>query len=210
MSSPILYGAPQSTYVRTARMAFHEKGAAYALEPIEIGSPAHLELHPFAKMPVMRHGDLVMYETAAITQYADETFDGPPLRPAEPLALARMAQWISIHNCYFYNDAIRRYVLQYVFPKGADGGPDRTTIDAALPDLRRDLKLLDDAYGESAYLAGEGLSLADLFIAPCVFYLRNMPESGEMLQEHSNLLRAMAAIEQRSSFAETMPPPPPS
>ncbi len=47
-------------------------------------------------------------------------------------------------------------------------------------------------------------------IAPCVFYLRTMPESGEMLEAHSNLMRAMAAIDERPSFAETMPPPPPS
>jgi glutathione S-transferase len=57
VSTLILYGVAFSTYVRTARMACVEKGAGYTLahdSVDEVRSRAHLALHPFGKMPVMR------------------------------------------------------------------------------------------------------------------------------------------------------------
>ncbi|MEE8248170.1 MAG: glutathione S-transferase N-terminal domain-containing protein, partial [Alphaproteobacteria bacterium] len=45
MTEVVIYGFPQSTYVRTARLVCEEKGVAYDLAPVEFGSPEHLELH---------------------------------------------------------------------------------------------------------------------------------------------------------------------
>ena len=66
MTEIVLYGFPQSTYVRTARLACEEKSVAHVLEPVEFGGAAHRRLHPFATMPAMRHGEMVMYETSSI------------------------------------------------------------------------------------------------------------------------------------------------
>lgn len=44
--------------------------------------------------------------------------------------------------------------------------PDRAAVDANLPDMRRDLELLDAGDARSELLAGAELSLADLFVAP--------------------------------------------
>ena len=82
MSNITIYGVAPSTYARTARMAFHEKGVAHEFEEVDFTSGEHKKLHPFGKVPAMRHGDLVLYETLAIGTYADTAFDGPPLQPA--------------------------------------------------------------------------------------------------------------------------------
>ena len=183
---------------------------AYTVEPVEFGSAAHLALHPYAKVPAMQHGDVKLYETSAICHYVDKAFNGPSLQPSDANAAGLMEQWISMVNCYIYDDAIKRYVLQYIFPKGADGQPDRTAIDAALPDIERDLDQLNDALGSGIHIVGDALSLADLFVAPILFYLSQFPESGEMIQARANIVRAGGAMHDRPSFQATMPPAPPS
>ena len=55
---------------------------------------------------------------------------------------------------------VRRYTLQYVFPRGADNKPDRALINAAVKDMRLQLEALDRAYAQSDYLAGGQLSIA--------------------------------------------------
>jgi glutathione S-transferase len=84
MADLILYGFPQSNYVRAARMACVEKGVPHTLEPAGPHSPAILEMNPFGKMPAMRHGDFTLYETSAIMRYIDDAFAGPRLTPADP------------------------------------------------------------------------------------------------------------------------------
>ena len=102
MPDVTIYGPAMSTYVRTARMACAEKGVSHALEEVEFGSDAHRRLHPFAKVPILKHGDFVVYETEAICRYVDRGFAGPPLQPKDTKALARMDQWLSAVNDYVY------------------------------------------------------------------------------------------------------------
>ena len=208
MSDVILYGPPQSTYVRTARMACDEKGVPYTLEAVELKSDAHMALHPFGKVPVMRHGEVLLYETQAICSYIDNNFDGPALMPehAGPRGVAE--QWISNVNCYMYDTLIRNYLFQYIFPKGSDGQPDRAAIDQVVPEVQKQIALIDKGLEGRDWLAGE-LSLADLFVAPIMFYLGNSPESAAAMESSPNIQRAGAAMKERASFVNTMPPPPP-
>jgi glutathione S-transferase len=213
VSTLILYGAAFSTYVRTARMACVEKGVGYTLahdSTREVRSKEHLALHPFGKMPAMRHGDLVLYETPAICRYIDAAFDGPPLQPTAPAAIGRMEQWTSVITSYVYDDLIRRCVLQYIFPQGPEGEPDRRAIDAASGDLERDLRVLDNAYGGSDYLVGDdGPTIPDLMLAPILAYFVKTPEGEALMGRHANVKRGLQMMRQRRSFRETEPPPPP-
>jgi glutathione S-transferase len=205
MADVVIYGWERSTYVWTARLACAEKGVSCALEPLDMKSKAHLALHPFGKMPVLRHGDLVLYETSAICRYIDETFGGPALKPVRADKRAVMEQWISALNAYYYEPLIRRFVLQYAFPKGADGQPDRAVIDAALKEARHHLGVLDAALKGRDFLAGEALSIADLFLVPILFYVRLMPEGARLLKPRANLRRVHDALMARPSFAATKP-----
>ena len=191
MADVVIYGWERSTYVWTVRLVCAEKGVSHALEPLDMKSKAHLDLHPFAKMPVLRHGDLVLYETSAICRYIDATFGGAALKPVKADERARMEQWISVLNAYCYDPLIRRFVLQYAFPKGADGQPDRAVIDAALEG--RD------------FLAGDAPSIADFFLVPMLFYVRLMPEGARLLKSFGDLRRVHDGLMERPSFAATKP-----
>ena len=114
---------------------------------------------------------------------------------------------MSAINSYFYDLAIRRYVLQYAFPRGADGEPDRSVIDAAAKELPDKLAIFERGYARP-FLAGQQPKLPDFFLAPIVAYLEMFPESKQMLPRFPNLLRAHAAMKQRHSFRDTEPPRP--
>jgi glutathione S-transferase len=208
MSDVIIHGFPQSSYVRTARLVCEEKAIAHRLDPLMPGELKARGLHPFAKMPAMTHGDVKLFETAAIAVYLDESFGGPSLQPAGALERARMVQWISAYNDTIHDAMGRRIILQYIFPKGPEGQPDRSVIDPALDQARDQLATLNAAYGARDYLVGESLTLADLFLAPTLHYLEKVPEGPDLLAAAPNVARAHAAMTARPSFAKTAPPPP--
>jgi glutathione S-transferase len=207
MADLILYGIPQSTYVRSARMACVEKGVPYTLEHAMPHSETINRIHPFGKMPAMQHGDFTLYETSAILRYIDEAFDGPRLTPTDLRRRARMEQWMSSINAYYDGSMVRRLLLQYYFPPS--GTPDRAVIDKAAEEARKQVAVLDEALAEGPYLLGADISLADLLLCPILSYFFRTPEGETMLAGSKNIRRAGDAIHARKSYIDTAPPPPP-
>ncbi|HEX9646052.1 MAG TPA: glutathione S-transferase family protein [Alphaproteobacteria bacterium] len=207
MTETILFGNPASTYVRTVRLALEEKGAKYRIEEIDLKDPAYAARHPFRRMPSFEHDGVRLFETQAICRYVDEAVAGPALQPGDALGRARMEQWVSAVCDYLYPTAIRGYVLHYVFARRDGREPDRAAIAQSLPTVKERLGIFDAALGKGTYLAGDKLSIADLFLAPIAFYVcRAMPEKDQMIAGRANLARWLAAMESRPSFAATMPP----
>jgi glutathione S-transferase len=104
MTDVVVLGFPRSTYVHIVRLVLTHKGVPYTfrdLEP-EMGSASHLALHPFDRVPILQHGDFTLFETSAIATYVDEALEGPLLQPKDVQARARMNQWISSVNSYYY------------------------------------------------------------------------------------------------------------
>jgi glutathione S-transferase len=208
MADFTIYGIPQSSYVRSVRMACVEKDVPYTIEPLPPSRMAERKLQPFGRVPAVRHGDFALYETSAILHYIDDAFPGGSLKPAEPRGRARMEQWISTINGYCYDAMIRGLVLQYVFPSGADGKPNRAIIDKAASEVQQQVDLIDEALAEGPFLCGAAVSLADLLLAPIMAYVAQTPEGGAMMKAARNIPRAGAAMQARKSYQETVPPAP--
>ena len=66
MSEVTLYGFPRSVYVQMVVIVLTHHEVAYAFHDLEteMNTPAHLALHPFERVPILRHGDFTLYETA--------------------------------------------------------------------------------------------------------------------------------------------------
>ena len=47
-------------------------------------APELRAIHPFGKMPVLRHGDVELCESKAIATYLDRSFPGPSIFPSDP------------------------------------------------------------------------------------------------------------------------------
>ena len=205
--APTILGDYRSSYVRAARIGFAEKGVAYALESVRPQSPEILALNPFGKIPALRWGELTLYETSAILRHLDETCPGPSLLPKETAERAKAEQWISAINCYGYPAMGRDYVLQYAFPSGPDGKPNRAVIEAALPEIRKMFAALDKALGPRDVLVGEKVSLPDILLAPMVVNVGAMPEGNDLLASFPNLRRANERFVARPSYVHASTPP---
>ncbi|MEH6360110.1 MAG: glutathione S-transferase family protein [Amylibacter sp.] len=210
MADPVIYGPAFSTFTRSLRLTLEEKGVPYRLEEINImegahQAPEHLARHPFAKVPAFEHNDFKLYETAAILTYIDEAFEGPSLRPAEPREKARMAQVLSIISSYAHSACIRSCFTQRVIMPMLGENPDEDVIAEALPEATTSINALEAIIGSQKFLAGDKISLADLFVAPVYDYFSQIPEGKKALAGAPNLRRWWDAISQRDSVVKTKP-----
>jgi glutathione S-transferase len=172
MSNPIVYGFPRSTFVNIVRLVLTHKDVAYDFHDLEtvMGKPTHLALHPFDRVPIFKHGDFSVYETSAIVTYIDEVFAGPRLTPHDVRARARMHQWVSAVNSYYYPYMIYHVTHErLVFPELGIAS-DEKVVAHALPKVELALGVMERelSHGQD-YLLGPELTLADFYILPSTF-----------------------------------------
>ncbi len=203
-----IIGIPQSTYTRVVRMAAEEKGVDYDLVVETPHSDAVNAINPTGKVPVMRHGDVELFESKAIADYIDRTFDGPKLAPDDAKAAAEVEKWVSYVNTVADKTMIRDYLFAYLFPKTDDGTPDRAIIDTSMEAMSGQIAALDKAVAKTGYLAGGKYTVADMNLLPILAYIRNFPEAKEQLDKAANLTAYYERHASRPSFVNTVPPQP--
>ena len=207
-----IIGFDISNWVRAARIACEEKGVDYELTTNgmtaigDIKSDKHLALHPFGRIPAMRHEDVVLFETVAICRYVDCMFDGPKLVPEDPLEAVRMEQWVSAMTDYVSRSIMGRCVVQYVLPRLTGGNVDRAMIDAAIPDIRSHLAILDRALARGPFFHGDKPYVDDFILMPMIDALMAVAAEGPgLLAEAPNVARHRAAFQGRPSYRSTIP-----
>ena len=208
MPEPILFGAAYSVYVRAARLALAEKGVAYRLVEIDIfaagGPPAdYAERQPFGRIPAFEHDGFRLYESGAITRYVHEAFPGPPLQPKEPRGRARVNQILSILDSYAYRTLVWDIYVERM--RAAENGrvTDEARIAAALPRAETCLGALEALMADTRWLAGPGLTLADLHAALIFAYGMMAPEGMALVTRHGAIQDWWERMAGRPSMAAT-------
>ena len=172
MSDPIVFGFPHSTYVHIVRLILTQKSVPYTFRDLEteMGKPTHLALHPFKRVPVLQHGDFTVYETSAIVAYVDETFPKLPLQPRSIRDRARVDQWISMVNSYYYPYMIYHVTHErLVFPELGIAS-DEKVVAHALPKVETALAVAERQLGHGEnFLLGPELTIADFYLLPATF-----------------------------------------
>lgn len=187
----ILYGYRFSVYTRIVRMTLAEKTVPYRYEEIDPFAdtvPAvYLEIHPFRRVPALVHDQTAFYETAAITQYIDEGFDGRALQPKTPGERARMRQIIAVTDHYGYWPMVRQVFAHGVFRPAAGEPADDDQIREGLATAATTLGALEALTEGGPQLIGTRLSLADFHLAAMIAYFTAEPGGRKMLAAFPNL-----------------------
>lgn len=201
----VLHGYRYSVYAWIARLVLREKGVAHGwreIDPFSALVPDHYRaLHPFGRVPVLVHGDFVLYETAAIARYVDEAFAGPGLQPAGARERARMTQIVSVTDSYGYRPLVRQVFAHRVFRPRIGHAAEEAEIAAGLGDARTVLGALERLVGPAAAAP----SLADLHLAPMLGYFVAAPEGRGMLETYPRLAAWFEAMAAREAYRETAP-----
>ena len=203
MSDLIIYGIPESTYVRSCRMAAVEKGVPHKLDGSILGkesfsSPELLKIHPFGKIPAMVHGDVRLFEGSAICIYIDEAFEGRNLQPVNVPERAIHAQWISAFNSYFDTAFVREYATAHYY--AGDEGPPQEVIDGVMPKLTRCLEVLEQALEGRDFLMGDEPMIADFLMIGAMHYLDMFPEGHDLLAKHTGAGNYYTRLFERPSY----------
>jgi glutathione S-transferase len=206
MAKPEIIGSARSTYTRVVRMVCAEKGIDYVLTEKWLGAPELLAIHPLGKMPVLRHGDVELFESRAIAGWLDRSFPGPDLFPSDPRLAALTEQWVSLVNTTIDRTLIRTYLFIYIAAKHAGTAPDRKAIDAVMPAVREQIGILDKAVAGSGYLVGDHFTFADINLLPILYYIRQLPEGAQAFAAAPHLAAYYDRHATRPSFVSTMPP----
>jgi glutathione S-transferase len=207
MSKLQIIGAPQSNFVWVTRIVAAEKPVDYELVAALPHTPVVQACHPVGKIPALQHGEIKLGESRAICAYLDRAFAGQSLIPSDPTGAALTEQWIAIVCTHVDPLLMRQYAGAYFFPRTGDGRPDRAVIDPILESMQAQIAFLDAAVSASRHLYGNVFTLADAYLVPILYYLRQLPESQRMLASARHLQAFLDRHLQRPSVRATVPPP---
>ncbi|CBV41085.1 glutathione S-transferase family protein [Halomonas elongata] len=214
MTQPVHIVGPQfSTFVRSVQLCCEEKSIPYTLgteaggRSLAIHSPEHYALHPFGKVPILLHGERRLIETPSICRYLDAAFDGPALQPAETWARAQTDQWTGILAGYVDQALVRRYLLEFVFPKGEGGTVREDAVADARPGVVKVLTLLEEQLAEEEYLVGGDFTIADAIAAPMLDYLAGLPGAEDLFAETPRLVAYIERVRGRPAASRVLVAP---
>ena len=91
-----LFSYEACPYAQRTRMALLEKGIPFTLTEVDLyNKPDWFKaLSPYGKVPLLRDGEALIYESRIINEYVEDTFPKTPLLPTEPVLRARARIWI--------------------------------------------------------------------------------------------------------------------
>ena len=123
--------------------------------------------------------------------------------PADPYLAGLTEQWVSFVNTAVDRTLIRTYLYAYIKAMMTGEPPDRVSIDAVVPDMRKQIDILDGAVARTGYLAGEHITLADLNLLPILDSVVLAPEGAEAVAAAAHLSHYFETHKARPSFLRT-------
>ena len=155
----VLYTNPMSRG-RIARWMLEEVGQPYRAEVLEYASmksPEYLAINPMGKVPVVRHGDTIVTEAAAICAYLADVFPEVGLAPPPGSRLrGPYYRWL-FFAAGPVEAANTNKALNVVVPT------ERTAM-VGYGSQERTLAALESQLKRSEYIAGDRFTAADVYV----------------------------------------------
>lgn len=146
-------------YVQRASIVLAEKGIPFERVDVDLSNKPDWfkAISPLGKVPLLKVGDDVLFESAVIVEYLEETHQ-PPLHPDDPLAKARHRAWME------FGSSILADIWTLETTK------DEAAFDAKLVTLKERFGRVETQLGAGPYFAGPGFSVVDAVFAPIFRY----------------------------------------
>lgn len=142
-------------FVQRSVITLLHKGIDFEIKYIDLANKPDwfLALSPLGKVPVLKYGDDVLFESAVINEFLDEITEGS-LMPSDPLQKAKDRAWIE------FSSQVLMAQYQTSLAKNQD---DFVQAEAGLNDK---LSRLEALTSDKGFFNGEDLALIDTALAP--------------------------------------------
>lgn len=199
------------------------------LEAGEAKTPEFLKINPRGVVPVVVHDSNTITESSIIGEYLDDAFPDPPLMPTDPYLRTRRRYWAhriddemhvphiaAISGIIAFNRAFRaefdtqekvdaylakipiksqRAIMETVFNAEIDSEALRTSLIA----FDEFLDEMEVQLAETAWLAGDAFSLADIDVVPYIWRLKNL-KLDFLWESRPHVSGWLAKVSSRRSF----------
>ncbi|KAI0709643.1 glutathione S-transferase [Cerioporus squamosus] len=168
-----LHGSPPSTCTKRVLTVLLELGVPFEFVNVdyakgEYKSPAHLAVQPFGQVPYLDDDGFKFYESRAIARYIALKYGGIGKLIPDPADLKKTALFEQAASVEQSNFDVFAYSLAYenLFKPMFGQQTDKAAVERLMATLESKLAAYDTILGKSKYLAGDELTLADLFHLP--------------------------------------------
>jgi len=176
-SERTLWGRRSSCNAQKAMWALAELGLDY--RQIEAGGdfgglddPAYRAMNPHGRVPTLKDGATVVWESDAIVRYLAARYGAGSLWQEDPAERALADQWMVWTAASLYPDWIKLFWKRVRMPEAKQ---DETAIAHHLEVATRGFAMLDRELAQRPYLAGDALTMADIPAGMMLYRWFEMP-----------------------------------
>ena len=209
-----LWGRRNSVNVQKVLWALEELDVPYRRENIggSFGGNKDadfLAMNPMGLVPVMRDGDVTMFESNAIVRYLAARFRAGVLRPSDHQSLAMAEQWMEWAQV---NLSPHVATLQMNLVRSTPENRNQAAVEAATQRSNDLLRLADGWIARHDWFAGHEFSFADIVMGTLVWrYMGidcarpqapHLAEWLDALQQREAFRRAIMAVPRAKDLAD--------
>ena len=179
-----------------ARWALEEAALDYRVRLLDQQRPPeYLKEQPFDQVPILRDGDLQIFESGAIVQYIGEKSE--TLLPRDTVGKYRAIGW-TYAALNSVEPAILNLLLIDVFYKGEEWAKLRR--EGARDFAKLKLKRISDWLGDKQWLEGDRFTIGDLMMVTTLRFLRH----SDLVAQFPNLDAFVKRGEARPAFQRAL------
>ncbi len=212
-----VYWGSGSPYAWRVLLALEYKRLPYVSHLLQFSkqehkSPQMLHMNPRGRVPVLKDGDYVCFESLAILYYLDLKYPEPPIFGRTPEEAGTIMRVICEYQAYIEPHLAK--IAEAVFSKSTDLRSDAITrsMHAAASEART----IEGRLSKSDWVVGESCSAVDMVIFPGFQLLKRAlerPEARELASRfmpvevnYPAVARWVARVESLPGYERTYPP----
>jgi glutathione S-transferase len=120
--------------------------------------PAYLAMNPNGRVPTIKHGDRIVWESNSVIRYLSAVFGGEHLLPVEPYRRSEIERWMD-WQLSVLNPPMTTLLLGYY--RTPEERRDMTALEAARQEAIRCWTIAESRIAANGFLADRHLTLAD-------------------------------------------------
>jgi len=175
-----LFWGSGSPYAWRVQLALEYKRLAYESHLLQFSmqehkSPQMLRMNPRGRVPVLKDGEYVVFESLACLLYLDRKYPEPPLFGRTPEEAGTIMRVICEYQAYAESHLMQ--IVHAVFFENMDERAEEVT--RAMHVVAGEARTIEARLSSSDWLVGQHLSAADLVVFPFIMLLLRAMEKRE-------------------------------